>query len=480
MEDGDASGTVDQCVSNLQGPHARLVRFYFEILLSLLNVFYTSEYKLWTDATSREFIATHYPWFLPTFDAYTYPIQRADAIRYFVLYHFGGVYLDLDVGCLRSLDPLLIYPVILPRTIPVGVSNDLMFAEKAHPFMEQAIHNLVTFDHSYILNYPTVMFSTGPMFISAQFGLYTASHPPAPEHPGGDVRVLPKALYGKNAKPGEAPNSFFSHHYGSSWHADDAAFITFLGKWGKALMWLGLIILVIGITRLWQKRLKSHHGERVRRRLAFGRYDVVLPRAYHQDGRFHLDLGFVTVAESSSTTTDSSPTSSFSSALPSPSGDHSHLPVSFDATPSTPTPSTETFLRENPSSVAAIVTYAFHRARTWVRGSLIGYESQPRRRSNHDRGVMFFLPAILTPSPPRSPAVECRGDVPVLASQTSLAPQAQSRSRSPLYRKKGSEDIILSNLELNVPRTVTVNSSTVRPSPPPPPYEQGRPSSAEW
>lgn len=52
--------------------------------------------QLWTDASSREFIATEYPWFLEAFDGYKFPIQRADAIRYFVLAHFGGTYIDLD------------------------------------------------------------------------------------------------------------------------------------------------------------------------------------------------------------------------------------------------------------------------------------------------------------------------------------------------------------------------------------------------
>lgn len=35
---------------------------------------------LWTDASSRAFIAQHYPWFLPVFDGYAYNIQRADVI----------------------------------------------------------------------------------------------------------------------------------------------------------------------------------------------------------------------------------------------------------------------------------------------------------------------------------------------------------------------------------------------------------------
>ena len=52
--------------------------------------------QLWTDEDSRELIATEYPWFLNTFDNYSYPIQRADAIRYFVLAHYGGIYIDLD------------------------------------------------------------------------------------------------------------------------------------------------------------------------------------------------------------------------------------------------------------------------------------------------------------------------------------------------------------------------------------------------
>jgi hypothetical protein len=63
---------------------------------SCLDLHPDYEYKLWTDKKSREFIAAEYPWFLETFDGYPYPIQRADAIRYFVLHHFGGIYIDLD------------------------------------------------------------------------------------------------------------------------------------------------------------------------------------------------------------------------------------------------------------------------------------------------------------------------------------------------------------------------------------------------
>ncbi|KAK0245453.1 hypothetical protein EDD85DRAFT_783355 [Armillaria nabsnona] len=153
-------------------------------------------------------------------------ILRADVIPYFVLYHYGGVYYDVDIGCKRPLDPLLTYPVILPKTIPL-------------------IHNLATFDHSWFLNYPTVMFSTGPMFLSIQYAIWTSSHAATLNDP---IHILPKSLYGKNAKDGKAPHSFFSHFYGGSRHADDAAFIGFLGHWGNKLMLATVLVLIAGLT----------------------------------------------------------------------------------------------------------------------------------------------------------------------------------------------------------------------------------------
>lgn len=345
-----------------------------------------SEYMLWTDTGSREFIAEHYSWFLEIFDGYKYNIQRADAIRYFVLHHYGGIYMDLDIGCLRPMDPLLVYPVILAKTIPVGVSNDLMFSAKQHPFMEQTIHNLATFDHSWVLNYPTVMFSTGPMFVSAQYGIYTSAHP---NTASTDIRILPKSLYGKNAKEGEAPNSFFSHFYGSSWHADDAAFIGFLGTWGKGLMWLGLIILILGL-------LKLPKGQR---RYNLRRYDVLLPRLSHRSGRWHLVLG----GSSTPSTQPSSPTSSRGPSSPIDANvPVLHLPL--NVRPTSPASSdASTFTDPYAGRTASPIVEVYQRIRNRVANIASPREDIPRtpsrpRRSRSRSGILFFLPAIFTPS----------------------------------------------------------------------------------
>ena len=216
------------------------------------------EFKLWTDESSREFIASEYPWFLETFDSYPYNIQRADAIRYFVLHKYGGVYMDLDIGCQRRFTPLLRFEVVLPETIPVGVSNDLIFSVPGHPFMDTLIHSLETFKHNFFLPYATVMFSTGPMFVSTVYRLLFNSKEGMTSQPSSSalpqrgfhgIRILPKSLYGKNAPPEIVPDSFFAHMYGSSWHEADANFLIFLRKYGRLLIALGVAVVVYNLRK---------------------------------------------------------------------------------------------------------------------------------------------------------------------------------------------------------------------------------------
>ena len=58
------------------------------------------KHVIWDDLDNRAFIELHFPWFLPTYDAYPREILRADAVRYFFLYLFGGLYVDMDTECL--------------------------------------------------------------------------------------------------------------------------------------------------------------------------------------------------------------------------------------------------------------------------------------------------------------------------------------------------------------------------------------------
>ena len=65
------------------------------------------KYVLWDDEDNRLFIERYFNDFLPIFDGYDKAIKRADAIRYFYLYTYGGIYADLDFECLKSFNDIL-------------------------------------------------------------------------------------------------------------------------------------------------------------------------------------------------------------------------------------------------------------------------------------------------------------------------------------------------------------------------------------
>jgi mannosyltransferase OCH1-like enzyme len=234
------------------------------------------EYKFWSDEDSHTFIQKEYPWFVETFERYAHNIQRADAIRYFVLVHYGGIYIDLDNGCRRRLDPLLSFPAWVHLTDPTGISNDGMGATPRHPFFLYVIDQLQAYNRQWGLPYITIMSSTGPLFLSIVWKRYMQLHQKEEVDWNGRVRVLtPEECC-------QQETSFFDQHYGgSSWHGDDAKFITWMGQhwlsvtvagltfasgFGLCVWWVYRRILLLFIPRNYRatdgssRSLLSRHG----------------------------------------------------------------------------------------------------------------------------------------------------------------------------------------------------------------------------
>ncbi|KAJ9157275.1 Glycosyltransferase, DXD sugar-binding motif protein [Pleurostoma richardsiae] len=213
------------------------------------------EYKLWTDKLSREFVAAEYPWFLAAFDGYRYPIQRADAIRYLVLAHYGGIYIDLDDGCNRNLDPLRAYPAWLRQAVPTGISNDVMGSVPQHPFFLKAVDSLQRYNKNWFLPYITVMASTGPLFLSLIWRHYSTDlqYMPPPDAVAGDavgvvrrVRLLLRSQYMG------IESSFFSGYPGSSWHEADARLVFWMHDHWVLLVVLGSALAYLVFLYSWR------------------------------------------------------------------------------------------------------------------------------------------------------------------------------------------------------------------------------------
>ena len=133
------------------------------------------KYMLWTDSAIEKFLLNEYSWFLHTYNSYPYTIQRTDAARLFILYHYGGVYLDMDTECLLPFDDIikketknnLQIGVLLAYTVPVGIVNHVLVAKERHPFLKYMIDydHLVESKGWYILPHYTVMASAGPIYL---------------------------------------------------------------------------------------------------------------------------------------------------------------------------------------------------------------------------------------------------------------------------------------------------------------------------
>ncbi len=146
-------------------------------------------YCLWDDFDNRRFIATHYPWFLPVYDTYPREIYRADAVRYFFLYQFGGLYADMDTECLKPLAPLFQSgDVWLGRmgkdpAFPHSIPNAIMASRPLQEFWLVAMHLLV--EKAKTLADPAAMVGkgpealTGPILLKNAYDIYTTSAPSA-------------------------------------------------------------------------------------------------------------------------------------------------------------------------------------------------------------------------------------------------------------------------------------------------------------
>lgn len=145
------------------------------------------EYRLWTDNDNRDFLARYYPWFLPVFDGYLAPICRADAIRYFLLRHFGGVYVDLDFECLAPLDSFLVGHHAMLGLEPVRhheqygnrlddvqrlACNALMASKPGHVFWDHVIDYMVREQAN-----PGPLDATGPFLLSRALESYPGPDP---------------------------------------------------------------------------------------------------------------------------------------------------------------------------------------------------------------------------------------------------------------------------------------------------------------
>lgn len=213
-----------------------------------------------------EFVGAEYPEFLALYQGYRYNIQRADALRYFLLHYYGGVYLDLDIAPYRRLDALLTLPAFVCETTPTGVSNDALGAAPGHPFYEFVIERLEKYDRDWGSPYVTVMASTGPLFLSLVLQEYEKLHISRGGKREVDSDWRDSEVVVLQREKRITGYGFFWNVEGRSWQGADERFVEFWERhWGLSLVFgiAGVVGWVEGTWRVgrWVRRRRWGGGE---------------------------------------------------------------------------------------------------------------------------------------------------------------------------------------------------------------------------
>lgn len=170
------------------------------------------QYILWNSSMVDNLIKQKYPSQWSVYRSYGHWVQRADFARYIILYHYGGIYADIDIECIKNMWQLnRTFPsnaeFVMYKTRPFGVSNDFLMSKPRNPFITSVINGLSRADRWYLIPYLTIFCSTGPLYLYGRYMAY---------HQKGDILILNSTV------------SFLKHKSGSAWHQLD----------GKVLWWM--------------------------------------------------------------------------------------------------------------------------------------------------------------------------------------------------------------------------------------------------
>lgn len=154
------------------------------------------EHVFFKDNEIDTFLYNNYPDYYKTYLRLPIKIQKLDFFRYVLLYHYGGIYLDLDMDVKTKFDEILKYECVLPIEQTINdchadrfkfacgyksnflLSNYAFACEKNCKFVKQLIDNIhnnideIIENSNYIekdMNNNFVYETTGPDYITKEY-----------------------------------------------------------------------------------------------------------------------------------------------------------------------------------------------------------------------------------------------------------------------------------------------------------------------
>lgn len=134
------------------------------------------KHMLWNDSKALALMREYFPRWLPMWHAYKSPIYRCDALRIFILIHYGGVYVDCDCKALKSIEPLLQSQDTIVVLSKGCFTNWFLAAKSQHTLMYKILAEMETRQKSCLFHRDNSaagpMWCTGPWMTDKIIGGY--------------------------------------------------------------------------------------------------------------------------------------------------------------------------------------------------------------------------------------------------------------------------------------------------------------------
>ena len=160
------------------------------------------KYILWNESMMEIFLYSYYPKLLSSYKKLDLMIMKIDFMKYIILYHYGGIYADMDTICLKDIDPLIKHyskaNVLLTEVPPFTklertflsysmnldydnkyLNNGILLSRKKHPFWMVVIDTVIKTKYKYprMLYTANVFEKTGPLMLMKIYNKYKGKYP---------------------------------------------------------------------------------------------------------------------------------------------------------------------------------------------------------------------------------------------------------------------------------------------------------------
>jgi len=199
----------------------------------------------WDEQSCLVFLKRYYNFFYDKFINYKYQIQKVDAIRYFILYHYGGVYMDMDIKCIKTFDIFNENKIYLVEDsnplFNTGINNFLMASPKKHEFWLHVFDQLSkNYNSLNILRCLHILKSAGPGMLNDAYKSYQHKN---------QIIILSKELFNPCDTCGVCKfnNNYIIHQSHAKWTAGFEEYCLYLycNRYNAALIIFIMIVLFL-------------------------------------------------------------------------------------------------------------------------------------------------------------------------------------------------------------------------------------------